>query len=73
MHPSEVKDMAKYICLQAKNRGWLGLQTPYIPYFDSKPPAENNTDDTISELIKLKPSCCPDLTRKGLYISISFT
>ena len=25
------------------------------------------------ELTKLNPSCCPDLTKKGLYISIPFT
>ncbi|NHJ84855.1 MAG: GNAT family N-acetyltransferase [Asgard group archaeon] len=37
MAPSDVKDLANFLCLEAKKRGWKGLQTPYIPYFDPKP------------------------------------
>ena len=33
----ETKDLANFIGLEATKRGWKGLQTPYIPYFDSKP------------------------------------
>ena len=35
------------------------------PYLASNPPAENSISETMSELIKLNPSCCPDLTRNG--------
>ncbi len=33
----EVKDLANFLGHEATKRGWKGLQTPYIPYFDSKP------------------------------------
>ncbi len=33
----EARDLCKLICITSKQRGWIGLQTPYIPYFDSKP------------------------------------
>lgn len=32
-----VKDLANFLCKNAKERGWQGLQTPYIPYFLAKP------------------------------------
>ncbi|MHA1198510.1 MAG: GNAT family N-acetyltransferase [Candidatus Heimdallarchaeaceae archaeon] len=31
------KDMCCFLCKSAKERGWIGIQTPYIPYFDAKP------------------------------------
>ena len=33
----EATDLANYLCQTSKERGWYGLQTPYIPYFDMKP------------------------------------
>ena len=30
-------DLARQLCIEAKARGWVGLQTPFIPYFDPKP------------------------------------
>ncbi|NPD87716.1 MAG: GNAT family N-acetyltransferase [Asgard group archaeon] len=33
----EASDLAKGLCFEAKKIGWAGIQTPYIPYFDSKP------------------------------------
>lgn len=33
----EVKDLANFLGHESTKRGWKGLQTPYIPYFDSKP------------------------------------
>jgi len=33
----EVKDLANFLCQEAIKRGWKGLQTPYIPYFNAKP------------------------------------
>ena len=43
------------------------------PYLASKPPAENLMSSVNSELIKLSPSCWPDLIKKGLYTSMPFT
>ena len=43
------------------------------PYFASKPPAEKVIFSTIDGFIKLSPSCCPDLAKKGLYTSMPFT
>jgi hypothetical protein len=33
----ESVDLCKYMCEIAKARGWVGLQTPFIPYFDPAP------------------------------------
>jgi hypothetical protein len=33
----ETADLANYLSLKAKEQGWFGLQTPYIPYFNAKP------------------------------------
>ena len=33
----EATDLCKYLCETSREMGWYGLQTPYIPYFDSKP------------------------------------
>lgn len=33
----EARDLANYLCVVAKELGWAGLQTPYIPYFDASP------------------------------------
>jgi len=33
----EATEMCKYFCLMAKGKGWTGLQTPLIPYYDTKP------------------------------------
>ena len=33
----EATELANFLCLAAKKRGWIGIQTPYIPYFDAKP------------------------------------
>jgi hypothetical protein len=33
----EATDLCRYLCVSCKGLGWYGLQTPYIPYFDSKP------------------------------------
>ncbi|MHA1550783.1 MAG: GNAT family N-acetyltransferase [Candidatus Heimdallarchaeaceae archaeon] len=33
----EAKELALFLSLASRNRGWIGLQTPYIPYFDPKP------------------------------------
>lgn len=37
LNKKEAKDLANYLSWTSKERGWAGLQTPYIPYFDSKP------------------------------------
>jgi len=33
----EATNLANYLCQISKEKGWYGLQTPYIPYFDMKP------------------------------------
>ena len=33
----EAKDLANFLGHEATKRGWKGLQSPYIPYFNSKP------------------------------------
>jgi len=33
----DAKDMCNFLCYSAKERGWMGIQTPYFPYFDAKP------------------------------------
>lgn len=33
----EAKELANFASFSAKKRGWISLQTPYIPYFDPKP------------------------------------
>ena len=33
----EASDLADYLCQTSEERGWYGLQTPYIPYFPMKP------------------------------------
>ncbi|HMF30619.1 MAG TPA: GNAT family N-acetyltransferase [Candidatus Lokiarchaeia archaeon] len=30
-------DLVRYLCVTSKERGWAGLQTPFIPYFDPAP------------------------------------
>ena len=37
LHRKQIKDMAILLCIKAKELGWKGLQTPYIPYFNPKP------------------------------------
>lgn len=37
LNTNEAKDLANYLCATSKERGWAGLQTPYIPYFEAKP------------------------------------
>lgn len=37
LNEEEASDLANYLCQTSKERGWFGLQTPYIPYFDMKP------------------------------------
>ncbi|MFW9922885.1 MAG: GNAT family N-acetyltransferase [Candidatus Thorarchaeota archaeon] len=34
---NEIRDLANFFTVEAKKKGWKGLQTPYIPYFDAKP------------------------------------
>jgi ribosomal protein S18 acetylase RimI-like enzyme len=36
LNTKEASNLANYLCQTSKERGWLGLQTPYIPYFDFK-------------------------------------
>jgi len=33
----EATDLCKYLAITSKDMGWAGLQTPLIPYFDTKP------------------------------------
>jgi len=33
----DATDLCKYLCETSKERGWSGIQSPYIPYFDSGP------------------------------------
>jgi ribosomal protein S18 acetylase RimI-like enzyme len=33
----EATDLCKYFCGAAKDMGWVGIQTPFIPYFDPTP------------------------------------
>ncbi len=33
----DAKDLAALMCRRARDRGWAGLQMPFIPYFDPKP------------------------------------
>ena len=33
----EAADLCNFMCHTAREKGWVGLQTPYIPYFDPKP------------------------------------
>ena len=35
--PNDAKDLCKYLSVAAKELGWVGIQTPYIPYFNPKP------------------------------------
>ena len=37
LNTKEASNLANYLCQTSKERGWFGLQTPYIPYFDMKP------------------------------------
>lgn len=33
----EARDLARLLCVEAKAAGWVGLQMPFIPYFDPRP------------------------------------
>ncbi len=33
----EAKELCNFLCVKAKERGWIGIQCPYFPYYDSKP------------------------------------
>ena len=37
LNTQEASDLANYLSQTSKERGWFGLQTPYIPYFEIKP------------------------------------
>ena len=37
LNTKEASNLANYLSQTSKERGWGGLQTPYIPYFDMKP------------------------------------
>ncbi|MHA1716806.1 MAG: hypothetical protein ACTSXP_14270, partial [Promethearchaeota archaeon] len=37
MDRKEATDMIRYFCFKAKERGWRGIQSPFIPYFDPVP------------------------------------
>ncbi len=37
LNVKEASNLANYLCQTSKERGWLGLQTPFLPYFDMKP------------------------------------
>lgn len=37
LNVKEASNLANYLCQVSKEKGWFGLQTPYIPYFDMKP------------------------------------
>ncbi len=34
---NEAVDLSNYLCQSAKERGWSGIQSPYIPYFKPEP------------------------------------
>lgn len=34
---AEARDLSRLLCLEAKAAGWVGLQMPFIPYFDPRP------------------------------------
>ncbi len=34
---AQARDLARLLCLEAKALGWVGLQMPFIPYFDPRP------------------------------------
>ena len=33
----EAAKLSNYFCLQAKKKGWVGIQSAYFPYYDAKP------------------------------------
>ncbi|RLI71098.1 MAG: hypothetical protein DRP02_05870 [Candidatus Gerdarchaeota archaeon] len=37
LRKKEIRDLANFLSQEAVKRGWKGLQTPYIPYFNAKP------------------------------------
>lgn len=37
MNESDVEDLANFLNKTGVDRGWKGMQTPYIPYFEAKP------------------------------------
>jgi len=37
LNNEEASNLANYLSQTSRERGWYGLQTPYIPYFDMKP------------------------------------
>ncbi|MCE7741311.1 MAG: GNAT family N-acetyltransferase [Candidatus Heimdallarchaeota archaeon] len=37
LNSEEGSNLANYLCQICEEKGWYGLQTPYIPYFDMKP------------------------------------
>ncbi|NPD88990.1 MAG: GNAT family N-acetyltransferase [Asgard group archaeon] len=37
LNVKEATNLSNYLCQKSKEKGWFGLQTPYIPYFDMKP------------------------------------
>ncbi len=37
LNTKEASNLANYLSQTSKEHGWIGLQTPYIPYFDMKP------------------------------------
>ncbi|MHA1820554.1 MAG: hypothetical protein ACTSVC_08785, partial [Promethearchaeota archaeon] len=37
LNQKESAELAKYFAQVSKEMGWIGLQSPYIPYFDPKP------------------------------------
>ncbi len=64
---AEAIDLCKYLCQTAKKRGWVGLQTPYIPYFDPAPFKKARfvfyPKDLIVALFPLKPMPIPEHTK----------
>ncbi len=37
LEKSEAINLVRYLDLKSHERGWLGIQSPYIPYFDAEP------------------------------------
>lgn len=37
LNKNQGSNLANYLCQVSQQKGWFGLQTPYIPYFDMKP------------------------------------
>jgi hypothetical protein len=60
----EATDLCKFFCVAAKDAGWSGIQTPFIPYFDPRPFKKAKfifyPKTVVVHLFQLKPLDLPE-------------